>query len=157
MNYKCVWLSNQEKICTYSINMVRLLTSCCYEYLYECIHPMSSFYTCTHVCIRNILCHIHASRVRGDNIAGVQWRRGRGPVGDSSSRSSRRRGAEPRRASGVPWSPPHFLSKRQAPEHSKSPSILQNINWVLMIDALGIRVVWKHLMHGTALSRYIHL
>ena len=28
---------------------------------------------------------------------------------------------------------------RQAPEHSKSPSILQNITQVLMIDALGYK------------------
>ena len=34
---------------------------------------------------------------------------------------------------------PHFLSERQAPEHSKSPSILQNITQVLMIDALGYK------------------
>ena len=26
-----------------------------------------------------------------------------------------------------------------------------------MFDALGVRVDWKHLMHGTTLSRYIHL
>ena len=34
---------------------------------------------------------------------------------------------------------PHFLSERQAPEYSKSPSILQNITQVLMIDALGYK------------------
>ena len=34
---------------------------------------------------------------------------------------------------------PHFLSERQAPEHSKSPSILQIITHVLMIDALGYK------------------
>ena len=45
----------------------------------------------------------------------------------------------PRRASRVHWSPPYFLSERQAPEHSKSPSVLQNITWVLMIDALGYK------------------
>ena len=26
---------------------MHLLTPCCYEYLYECIHPVSSFYTYT--------------------------------------------------------------------------------------------------------------
>ena len=43
------------------------------------------------------------------------------------------------RAFGVPWSPPHFLPERQAPKHSNSPSILQNITQVLMIDALGYK------------------
>ena len=33
--------------------MMHLLTPCCYAYLYECIHHVSSCYTCTHVCIRN--------------------------------------------------------------------------------------------------------
>ena len=34
---------------------------------------------------------------------------------------------------------PHVLSERQAPEHSKSPNILQMFTQVLMIDALGYK------------------
>ena len=55
--------------------------------------------TCHHTCIRDILFHDHAYRIdRGDNIAGIQQRRVRGLAGDSSSHSSRRRGADSRRA-----------------------------------------------------------
>ena len=131
INCKSVCLSNREEICTYSEKydaLVITFTPCCWNYLQECIHHVSSYYTCQHVCIRNVLCHIHTYRIdRGNNVAGIQRRRGRGLAGDSSSRSSQRRGAEPWRASGVPWSPPHVLSKRQALEHSKSPNTLQMI------------------------------
>ena len=62
-----------------------------------------SYYTCHHTCIRDILFHDHAYRInRGDNVAEIQRRRGRGLAGDSSSHRSRRRGAEPRSAPGVP-------------------------------------------------------
>ena len=119
---------------------------------------MSSYYTCQHVCIRNVLCHIHGYRIdRGNNVAGIQRRRGTGLAWDSSSRSSQRRGAEPRTTFRVPWSSPHFLSKRQAPEHSKSPSILQNITQVLMIDALGYKSWLEPLMHINSLSRKVPL
>ena len=89
----------------------------------------------------------------GDNVAGIQRRRGRGSAGEFSRRSSWKRGADSRRASWVPWSPPHLLSQRQAPEHSKSPSVLQNITWLLfLIDALGYKSwletidVWTYLV-----------
>ena len=97
-------------------------------------------YTCRHTCVRNILFHDHAYRIdRGDNVAGIQRRRGRGSAGDSSSHSSRRRGADSRRAPWVPRSLPHLFPQRQAPEHFKSPMFYEILLESFMFDALGYK------------------
>ena len=89
---------------------------------------------------------------RGDNVAGIQWRRGRESIGDSSH-SSRRRGADSRRAPWVPGSPPHLFPQRQAPEHSKSPLFYKILLESFMFDALGYKSwletldAWNYLVY----------
>ena len=143
MNCRSVCLSNREEICTYSVEwdaLVITLTPCYWKYLRGCIHHFLSYYTCHYTCIRDILFHDHAYRIdRGDNVVGIQRRRGRGSAGDSSSRSSRRRGADSRRAPWVPGSPPHLFPQRQASEHSKSPIFYKILLESFMFKALGYK------------------
>ena len=111
-----------------------------WKYLWGCIHHILSYYTCHHICICDILCHIHAYRIdRGDNVAGIQRRRGRGSAGDSSSHSSRRRGVDSRRSPWVLGSPANLFTQKQAPEHSKSPMFYKIFLESFMFDALGYK------------------
>ena len=108
--------------------------------LMGCIHHIRSYYTCHRICIHDILFHAHAYRiVQRDNVVGIQQRRGGGSVGDSSSRSSRRRGADSRRAPWVPRSPTHLFPQRQAPEHSKSPLFYKILFQSFMFNALDYK------------------
>ena len=111
-------------------------------------------YTCQHICIRNILCHIHASRIdRGDNVAGVQRRRGRGPTEDSSSRSSQRRGVDIEEILECPDHHPTSFLK------GKPRSILTLLVFYkillesFMIDALGYKSWLEPLDAYNSLSR----
>ena len=129
-----------------------------WKHLGGCIHHIISYYTCHHICIRDILFHAQAYRiVRRDNSFGVQQGRIGGSAGDVSGHSSRRRGANSWRSPWVPASSANLFPQRQAPEHSKSPLFYKILFESFMFDALGIRVDWKHLMHRTTLSSYIYL
>jgi len=132
-----ICLVTREEICTY---WVKENVTCCplmqwyWKHLWGCIHHIISYYTCHHICIRDILFHAHAYRiVRRDNSFGVQRGRRGGSVGDASGHSSRRRGANSRGAPWVPRSSANLFPQRQAPKHSKSPIVLQNTTWVLYV------------------------
>ena len=122
------------------------------------MHHVISYYMSHRIFIHDILCHAHAYRIdQGDNIVGIQRRRGRGSVGDSSSHSSRRRGANLEELPEcLDHRPTSFLKGK--PQSILSLLVFYKILLEsFMSDALGIRVDWKHLMHGTTLSRDIHL
>ena len=101
---------------------------------------MLSYYACHHTCIRDILCHIHAYRIdRGDNIAGIQRRRGRGLAGDSQAIAPKE---EEKSLEELPECPNHrptsFL--RGKPRSIISLSMFYKILLAsFMIDALGYK------------------
>ena len=113
---------------------------CSWKHLCGCIHHIISYYTCHHICIRDILFHAPAYRiVRRDNSPRVQQRRRGESVGDTSGHSSRRRGADSQRSSWVPGSPANLFPQRQALEHSKSPMFYKILLESFMFDALGYK------------------
>ena len=143
MIYISVCLVIREEIDTYSVKygaLVMTLIPCYWKHLWGCIHHIISYYTCHHICIRDILFHAHAYRiVRRDNSPRVQRRRGGGSVGYASGHSSRRRGANSR---GSPWvlgSSTNLFPQRQALEHSKSPMFYKISLESFMFDALGYK------------------
>ena len=122
------------------MQLVITLMQCCWKHLWGCIHHIISYYTCHHICIRDILFYTHAYRIiRRDNSVGVQWRKGRGSVGDALGHSSRRRGVESQRSPWVPGSPASLFPQRQAPEHSKSPMFYKISLESFMFDVLGYK------------------
>ena len=111
---------------------------CCWKHLWGCIHHIISYYTCNHICIRDILFYAHAYRiVRGDNSFGVQRRRRGGIVGDALGHSSRGRGVNSWGPPWVPGSQANLFPQRQAPEHSMSPMFYKISLESFMFDALG--------------------
>ena len=143
MIYISVCLDIRKEICIYS---VKLVATCYYlmqshwKYLWGCIQYIISYYTCHHICIRDILFHAHAYRIiRRDNAVGVQRTSGRGSAGDSSSHSSRRIGADSQRPPLVFGSLANLFPQRQAPEHSKSPKFYKISLESVMFDALGYK------------------
>ena len=153
-----ICLITREEICTYSVEE----NLSCYDFntlllrTLMSMHFIISYHPWHYLCIHDILFHAHTYRIaRRSNPTGTQRRHG-GKSGDTTTRSSQRRGAGSRRTTRVLWSPACFFPERQAPEHYKPPMFYKISLESFMFDALGYRVEWKHLMHITSLSRNIH-
>ena len=122
------------------MQLVITLMQCCWKHLWRCIHHTISYYTCHHICVRDILCHAHAYRiVRRNNSVGVQRRRGGGSAGDTLGRSSRRRGTNSWGSPWVPRSSANLFPQKQAPKHSKSSMFYKISLDSFMFDALGYK------------------